>query len=116
MNLYLCHVQPDSMLGGIMNLQFSDDSACLMSRKSLVQRGYGMSIEIVHDKYDLLFVRVADVYTVFDFLSPVGCGTVLPDTYMPYASQRLNKHKYTARTVSDIFGINLLSISWAHRQ
>lgn len=30
--------------------------------------------------------------------------------------QRLNKHKYTACAVSDIFGIGLPGISWAHRQ
>ena len=83
--LYLCHVQPASVLWGIMNLQFSGDPACLMSRKSLIQRSYGMSIEIVRDKYDFLVVRVAGIYKIFDFLSPVGCGTVFTATYMPYA-------------------------------
>lgn len=108
--LYLCHVQPASVLWGIMKLQVSGNPACLISRESLVQRSYGMSIEIVHDKYDLLFVRVTDVYKIFDFLSPVGCSTVFTDTYMPYAPQWLNKHKYTACAVSDIFGIGLPGI------
>ena len=58
MELYLCHVQPAPMLWGIVDLQFSGDPACLLSWKSLVQRGDGMGIEIIHDKYNLLFVRV----------------------------------------------------------
>ena len=49
------------MLWGIMNLQLSGDLACFLSRKGLVQRDDGMGIEIVHDKYNLLFVRVAGV-------------------------------------------------------
>lgn len=104
------------MLWGIMDLQFSRHPACLLSREGLVQGGNGMGIEIIHDKYNLLFVRVAGVHKVFDFPGPVSCSPVFADTYMPYASQWLNKHKYAAGTVPDIFGIGLLDIPRTHRQ
>lgn len=75
-----------------------------------------MGIEIVHDKYNFLFVRVAGIYKVLDFFRPVSRGTVFTDAYMPHATQRLYKHKYTAVAVPDIFGIGLPGISRAHRQ
>ena len=75
-----------------------------------------MGIEIVHDKYNFLFVRVAGIYKVLDFFRPVSRGTVFTDAYMPHAPQRLYKHKYTAVAVSDIFGIGFLCVTWAHGQ
>lgn len=88
-----------------MDLQFSGDPACLLGREW-----------IVHDKYNLLFARIAGVYKVFDFLRPFGGSVVFTYTHMPYASQQLNKHNYTAGTVTDIFGINLLGITLMYRQ
>lgn len=46
-----------------------------------------MGIEIVHDKYYFLFVRVAGIYKVLDFFRPVSRGTVFTDAYMPHAPQ-----------------------------
>ncbi len=74
-----------------------------------------MSVQIVHDKYDLITVRVADIHQVLDLLSPVNGCAVFPDAYMPHAAQRLREHKYATGIISDIFGINFLSITWAHR-
>lgn len=99
-----------------MNLQLSGDPACFLGRKGFVQRGDRKGIKIVHDKYNLLFVKVVEVCKVFDFLCSVGCSVVFTDTYMTYATQRTHKHKYAAGTVLDIFRIYLLGILWTYWQ
>ena len=75
-----------------------------------------MGIEIVHDKYDLLFVRAADVYKAFDFLRPVRRSAVFAHTYMPHAGQGLHEHKYAAGAIPDIFRIVFFGVSRTRRQ
>ena len=73
-------------------------------------------VEVVHDKYDPVTVRIADIHQIPDLLGPVDRGTVLPDAYMPDAAQRLYECKYAAGAVVHIFRIDLLGISRAHGQ
>src|SRR5918992_5922785 len=42
------HIEPTSMLGCVMELQLTSDPGCFGGRKSLVERGRGMRIEIIH--------------------------------------------------------------------
>lgn len=56
--------------------------------------------DCVHDKYDLIPVRISDIRQVPDFFSPVNGSTVFPDAYMPHTAQRLHKYKYAAGSVS----------------
>ncbi len=42
-----------------------------------------MGIQVVHDKYDFVAVRIADIHQMPDFLRPVNRSAVFPDTYMP---------------------------------
>ena len=73
-----------------------------------------MGIQVVHDKDNLVTVRIADIYQVPDLLSPIDCSTALPDTDMPHTAQGLYEYKYAAGAVTYIFGIDLLGISWTH--
>lgn len=65
-----------------------------------------MSIEIVHDKYDLLFVRVAGIYKVFDFLSPVGCSTVFTDSLSGKRDFTKDLLTFVSRLEHCITGVN----------
>lgn len=75
-----------------------------------------MGVQVVHNKYDPVTVRISRIHQIPDFLSPVNCGTALSDTYMPRATQRFRKYKDTIGVVTRIFGINLPGISQTRRQ
>lgn len=108
--LYFGDIQPAPMLRGVMDLQLSGDPAGFRSRKCLVQGGKGMGVEVVHDKYDPVTVRIVCIYQIPDLLSPIKCGTVLPDTYMPHSTQGFHKYKDTTCAIAHIFGINFSGI------
>lgn len=75
-----------------------------------------MGIQVVHDKYDLITVKIADIHKIPDLLRPVGCCTVFPHAYMAHTSQRLYKYKNAAGAVPDIFRIHFLGIPFTHGQ
>ncbi len=47
-----------------------------------------MGVQVIHDKYDPVTVRIADIHQIPDLLSPVDRSAVFTDAYMPYAAQR----------------------------
>lgn len=69
-----------------------------------------MRVQAVHDKYDLITVRVVDVHKIPDLTSPVNCCTVRAHVYMAYAAQRLYECKNAAGAVPDIFRIDFPGI------
>ena len=75
-----------------------------------------MCIQVVHDKYDFVAVRIAHIHQIPDFLSSFNCGAMLPDTYMPHAAQGFYKYKYPTGAIAHIFVINLVGIPGAHGQ
>lgn len=111
---YFSDVQPTAMLRRVMDFQLFGDSASFRGRKCLVQGGKRMGVEVVHDKDDSVTVRIANIHQIFDFLSPVKGSAVLPNAYMPYATEGFHKYKYAAGAVTHIFAINLLGVSWTH--
>lgn len=72
-----------------------------------------MGIQVVHDEYALVTIRVTDIHKIPALLSPVNRSTVFPDTYMPHATQRLHEYKYAAGTAAHILGINLPNIGYS---
>lgn len=70
-----------------------------------------MGIEVVHDKYDLITIRITDIYKILTLSSSVNCGSVLMYAYMPYVVQRFYEYKYAAITVTYIFIIKFWGIS-----
>lgn len=114
--LYFCNVQPDPMFGSIMDLQLLGNPTGFRSGKYLVQGREGMGIQVVHDKYDLIPARIADIHKILDLFSPVNCCTVFSHAYMAHSAQRLHKYKNATGTIPNIFTVNFLSIPWTHRQ
>ena len=74
------------MLGSVMDLQLFSNHVVFRSRKCFVQGWKGLGILIVHDKYDFITARVADIHQVLDHLCPVNRSKEFLDTYMPHAS------------------------------
>ena len=74
-----------------------------------------MCIQVVHDQYDLLNIRVHDIYKILNLLCPVYCGTMLPDTDVMHATERFHKSEYTTGSVPGVFGIHLFVIARTHR-
>ena len=61
-----------------------------------------MGIQVVHDKYDFVAVRIADIHQMPDFLRPVNRSAVFPDTYMPpKGSTNTNMLQVPPRTYSE---------------
>ena len=60
------------------------------------QRGKSMGIQVVHDKYNPVTVRIADIHQIPDLLRPVNRSAVFPDVDVPYTAQRFHEYKYAA--------------------
>lgn len=114
--LYFGNVQPAPMFRCVMDFQPSGNPAGFRSRKCLVQGRNGMRVQVVHDKYDLITVRITDIHKIPDLISPVNCCTVCTHAYMAYAAQRLYECKNAAGVVPDIFRIDFSGISRTHGQ
>lgn len=74
-----------------MDFQLPGNLAGFGSRECLVQGGDSMGIEVVHDKDDLVTVRIPDIDKIPDSLCPVNCSAVFTHTYMAYASQKIGR-------------------------
>ena len=75
-----------------------------------------MCVQVVHDKYDLITVGIADIHKIPDLISPVNCCTVCAHAYMAHAAQRLYECKNAAGAVPDIFRIGFPGIPRTHGQ
>lgn len=73
--------------------------------ENVLYRDAGLCVQIVHYQDNLFRIRIYDVGQIFYFLCPVLCRPVFPHTYVVHPSQRLNKGKDTAGSVTGIFGI-----------
>ena len=104
------------MLGRVMDFQFFGDPAGFRGWKCFIQRGKSMGIQVVHDKYNPVTVRIADIHQIPDLLRPVNRSAVFPDVDVPYTAQRFHEYKYAAGTAAQILGINFPGIPRAHGQ
>jgi resolvase-like protein len=109
----LSHVQPTAVFRRVMNLQFVDQAPCLVWRKSLVQRGRFVRVEIVLHYHNLVRLGMHFVDQVAD-----GVGIILGRTSFRYqhgtaTGQRFKQHKEIARTVAFVFVIDLLRLTRA---
>jgi hypothetical protein len=88
-----------------MDFQPFGNPAGFQSRKCLIPGGNGMRVRVIHDKYDLITIRIADIYQIPDLITPVYRCTMRTRAYMAYAAQRLYEYKNAADVVPDIFRI-----------
>src|SRR3989442_1328050 len=67
----LCHIQPAAVAGGVMELQAPGQTVSLLGRKSFIERGQMMSVEIVTHQFDLTGVRILLLQELANLLGPV---------------------------------------------
>ena len=76
----------------IMEFQTFGNPVGFQSRKYLVWGRKGMRVQVVHDKYDPIMVRIDDIHKISDLISPVNY-TVCAHAYMAYTAQKLYECK-----------------------
>src|SRR5665647_1188900 len=103
------------MLGRVMNLQSSSQTAGKLCRKSLVERSDTMRIEIVHDQTDFLTIRIINFQEVLNLVCPIDSGPMLFGICMPPTGQCFRKQEDAASSVSDVFIIHTLRSASFHR-
>ena len=50
-----------------------------------------MGVEVVHNKDNSVTVGITEIHQIFDLCSPVKGSTMLPNAYVPYATERFHK-------------------------
>ena len=69
-----------------------------------------MGVEVVHNKDNSVTTGITDIHQIFDLCSSVKGSRMLPNAYVPYATERFYKYKDAAGAVPDVSRINLLCI------
>ena len=82
-DLYLRHIQPTPVSGGVVYLQPLSDTPRLGRLERLVQRGQAMSVQVVHHQHDPIFVRVVLIDQSLYHMSPVHFRATLSDLDSP---------------------------------
>src|SRR5579859_7349765 len=94
--LYLGHVEPTAMFGGIVELELARDAARFDGGEGLVEGRQAMRVEIVEDHTDGGGLRKVAIDQVPHTVGKVlGCAPV-GDVYMPPADLRLHEHEEVA--------------------
>ena len=96
----LRHIQPASMLGGVVELQPPRYAPCLHRWKGLVQRRLAMGIEIVQNHPDHWHIGVGLVHQPTHLMGEVPGGAPLRYRHMPPASQGLDAKEQVAGATS----------------
>jgi len=89
----LRHVEPTTMLGGIMDLSFICDSFCLRGGKCFIKRGCGMGMKIIHHEADFLCMRIMVINKFLDKVCPINFCPLLSDFGMTLTSSWFKSHK-----------------------
>jgi len=101
----LRHVEPTTMLGGIMDLSFICDSFCLRGGKCFIKRGCGMGMKIIHHEADFLCMRIMVINKFLDKVCPINFCPLLRDFGMTLTSSWFKSHKNVCRPISLILGV-----------
>lgn len=65
-----------------------------------------MRVQVVHDKYDFIAIRIADIHKISDLINPVHRCTVCAHDYMAHAAYGFCEYKNTEDAVPVIVGLS----------
>ena len=111
---YFCDIKPAAVLWSIVDLNLSCESSCFLRRKSLIQRCNVVRIQIIHDKNNLLSIRIYLINKVLNLFCPINCCSWRFNCMNNSSCMRLNKTEYANGAISLVFIINFSDISWPH--
>ena len=100
--LYLRHVQPTAVLGGVVELQPFGDPPGLGSREGLVQRRRAMGVQIVQNHPHYLGLRVGLIRQPTHLLGEVLGGAPLGQRHVTPAGQRLTGQEQVAGSLPPV--------------
>jgi hypothetical protein len=95
----------------MMDLEPSGEPLGLGRREGLVERGWCVGIELIHDQDDCDGVPVAAVCQILDEGRPVPAAAVLGHSRRTPAGQRLERHEDIGGAVPDILAIVALDLT-----
>ena len=72
------NIQPTSVLGRVAEVDPLDGRPRLLRLEHLVERSFGVRVEVVANECHFLAIGIARVQQVSDFLRPIGFGPMLP--------------------------------------
>jgi hypothetical protein len=107
----LGHVEPGAVLGGVMELELSSESARLFSRERLVERSWRVGIEVVEYDADHVGVGIT-AYELPHLSGEVRAGTTFADGDLPVAYNGFKRDKQRAVTFAFIFVVLALRCTW----
>src|SRR5947209_16135663 len=110
----LGHVQPTAMLGRVMDFQLVDQASRLGWLKDLIQSGWGMGVQVIHDQHDDVSQRIADIHQVANEASEVGFGAMRGYLQKALACEWLARHKQITGPVPLVLIVGAFRLPWLH--
>src|SRR5574341_1186719 len=87
------HVQPTAIAGRVMDLQAAGQPMGLGRRKSFVERGQMVGVEIITHQLDLARLWIIFIQQLPDLFGPIHPRALLPTADPPPAPHGIKKHK-----------------------
>lgn len=108
--LYFCLIEPASILGRVMKFQLLHNTSCLSWLKPLVQRCFGMCVEIIHYYTDHFSFGVAFIYQPFHLIRKIILPPMLSHFNVTPAPLRLTQHEQIACAVALVLIIKAFNL------
>lgn len=110
--LDLGHVKPTGVLGRVGKAQLPGDPPGLLWRKSLIERGRRVGVEIVENKFDPFGFGVAFIYQPFEDAGKIKGGAPLCHDDVAQARQWLEDNEQIGRASPLVLIIYPLGYTW----
>src|SRR5688572_655349 len=110
--LYLRHVKPTAMLGGVVELQPLGNSPSLGRLEGLVQRSDPVGVEVIQHHPDHFSFRIGLIHKPSHLIGKVLHGAMLRHCYVSPAPLGLKEHKQVPGAASLVLVVISLRSAW----
>ena len=94
------------MLWRVVDFQAIRQSPRFIGRKCQIQRGYVVSVEIVHNQNHLVSICIAFFKHLLNEIRPINLGSPLCDFYLSLSAKRFYLDKNICHSFPNIFVIH----------
>src|SRR5919109_850993 len=113
---YFCLIEPTPMLGRVVEFQLLQYPSGFGWLKGLIQRCFGMCVEVVHHYTDQFSIRVATIYQPLHLMCKVILCPMLGHLNVTPARLRLTEYEKIACAVALVLIIKALDLPGCWRQ